>query len=236
MAGKIKGKIEKFDADKIKTGIPGFDDIVSGGLVKNSANLVSGGAGTGKTILCMSYLFNGAKKFGEKGMYISFEESEADLKADVAPFGINFDDMPEKVKFVYLAPYDLVDFIKVLNNVLFEFKPSRLVIDSLSALVMTMEDDFERRKEIFQLIRLLKSSGCTTLLVSEKMGSGEGSLSRYGIEEFLADSVIVLHNAGMGGESDRAIRVVKMRRSEHKKGPIPMEINKAGLTVLKSKY
>jgi circadian clock protein KaiC len=217
--------------EKVKTGIPGFDEIVSGGLVKNSVNLISGGAGTGKTIFCMSYLFNGAKNFGEKGMYISFEESEADLKADVAQFGINFDELSQKVKFVYLAPYDLVDFIKVLNNELFDFKPSRVVIDSLSALVMTMEDDFERRKEIFQLIRILKSSQCTSLLVSEKMDAGDGMLSRYGIEEFLTDSLILLNFESIGSTYSRTLSVRKMRKTKHSEEVHPIEISDKGICV-----
>ena len=228
--------------ERIKTGIPGFDNIIQGGLIPNSVNLLSGGTGTGKTIFCLQFLINGAKQFNEKGIYLSFEETEEDLKADVKELGLNFDGIANKLKVIYVPIYSITDFIAMLNEEVFSFKPKRVVIDSVSALAMPMEGDFERRKQIFKVRETLKVLNCTSVLTSEIPSESSavseygGSFSRYGLEEFLCDSVITLHYAGIGGESDRAIRVVKMRRTDHIRGPVPMEIGKMGISVSKLKH
>ncbi len=226
---------------RIKTGIAGFDSVVDGGLVKNSINLVSGGPGAGKTIFCMQFILSGARDFGEKGVYISFEETEEELKADVEGLGMNFVDVEDKVKFLYypIWPSDISKFPSILKDQIALFEPSRIVIDSVSALGLPMEDDYERRKQIFRVKDILKNSGATSLLTSEAQNESsmgeENNGSKFGMEEFLTDSVIMLHYAGIGGEADRAIRVIKMRRTKHARGPVPMTIDKTGVKVFKSK-
>jgi len=222
--------------ERVKSGIPGLDKAIGGGFIKNSINLLSGGTGTGKTIFCLQFLYNGAKDMKEKGVYISFEETEDELRTDAAEIGLDFKDVGEKVKFVYIPPYSLTDFTSVLRSKVITFGPQRVVIDSLSALTMPLEDDFERKKEIFRINELLKELECTTILTSEIPSEAAGQetssmFSRFGIEEFLCDSVIVLHYAGLGGEDDRAVRVVKMRRSNHTKNILPMKIAQGGVKV-----
>ena len=249
--------------ERVPTGIPGLDKVIGGGFIKNSVNLLCGGTGTGKTIFCLQYILNGAKQYNERGIYISFEETEKDLKSDIEGLGLVSEVLKDdkelkkklkstmksqgldfkkfsgdveffgETKFMYVPVYNVSNFESMLRRELLKFKPKRVVIDSISAIAMPMEDDFERRKQIFKVIETLKNMNCTTVLVSETPGeSAEGSeFSRYGVEEFLADSVIVLHYAGIGGVSDRAIRIVKMRRTAHRRGPIPMQIKKSGLTV-----
>jgi len=143
---------------------------------------------------------------------------------------------------MYMPPYGITNFLDPLREQIEKFKPDRIVIDSLTALVMPLEDDFERKKEIVNIIKLLKRLKCTSILVSEIPSNGNidsdsvGGFSRFGIEEFLCDSLIILHYAGIGGESDRAIRIIKMRQTNHVRGPIPMSIGKSGISVLKTKY
>ncbi len=228
--------------ERVKTGIPGLNKLMQGGLVKNSVILLSGGTGTGKTIFGLQFLFNGAKDFNEKGIYLSLEESEEGLKADVEDMGLDFNEVSKKVKFIYMPPYGTTNFLSPLKDQIEKFKPKRVVIDSLTALVMPLEDNFERKKEIFNLIKILKRLNCTAILTSEVPSESNissdstGRFSKFGIEEFLCDSVIVLHYAGIGGESDRAIRVVKMRQTNHVRGPVSMAIGKLGISVLKTKY
>ena len=223
---------------RIKTGIPGFDKIIEGGLIENSVNLISGGTGTGKTIFCLQFLHSGAKDLKEKGIYISFEESENDLKADAAELGLNFDKLSNEVKFIHIPPYKISDFLSVLKDEIMVFEAKRVVIDPLSAIAMPMEDDFERRKQIYKVKETLKSLNCTSMLTSEITSEGSqgsefmGNLSRFEIEEFLCDSVTVLYYSGIGGEADRAIRVIKMRKTNHARGPIPMEMGQGGMKVL----
>ncbi len=224
---------------RIKTGVPGFDKFIEGGFIEKSINLLSGGTGTGKTIFCLHFLYSGAKDLNEKGIYISFEESEEDLKADGKEIGMDFGAVSNKVKFLHIPPYNIANFLNVLKEEVMMFDPKRLVIDSISALAMPMEDDFERRKQIFRIKELLKELNCTSILVSEVPSDTgistemSGRFSRFEVEEFLCDSVIALYYAGIGGESDRAIRVIKMRKTSHQRGPIPMDISKTGMEVLK---
>jgi KaiC/GvpD/RAD55 family RecA-like ATPase len=219
-------------AERIKTGIPGFDEIVAGGFVKNSVNLLSGGAGTGKSIFALQYLFNGARQFNEKGVYISSEESILDLKADLALFGMDFNEVADQVKFVFISPYEITNFSEKIREALKQHTPCRAVIDSVTSLVSTLEDEFERRKEIFLIIRLMKEMDCTTLLVSENPGGGdEGQYSRYGVEEYMADSVILLNFESMGGNYSRTLSVRKMRKTKHNEDVHPLEISEKGIIV-----
>ena len=224
--------------NRVKTGVPGFDKVIEGGLIDKSINLLSGGTGTGKTIFCLQFLFSGAKQFKEKGIYVTFEESENDLRADAAELGFSFEKLSNEVKFVHIPPYNLSDFLSVLKDEVLMFEAKRVVIDPLSAVAMPMEDDFERRKQIYKVKEILKSLNCTSILTSEVTSEGTmaselmGKFSRFEIEEFMCDSVTVLYYAGIGGESDRAIRVVKMRKTNHIRGPVPMEIGNNGIKVL----
>jgi len=228
--------------ERIESGIPGFDKVIEGGLISNSVNLLSGGAGTGKTIFGLQFIIHGAREHGEKGVYFSFEESERDLVTDLEGFGFSLKGLEDKIKLIYIPLYNIGNFPLTLKEELETFKPKRVVIDSISALAMPMEDDFERRKQIFKVREILKNHDCTSFLISEVAGEGGkdcgevGKFSTFDIEEFVCDSVIVLHYAGIGGEGDRAIRVVKMRRTNHARSPLPMTISKQGMKVLKSKF
>ena len=119
-------------------------------------------------------------------------------------------------------------------------KAKRVVIDSISVFGMALNDLYRIRKQIYFLANMLQKLGATTILTSEIVGEApldisssgrDGSFSRYGVEEFIADSVITLHNSGLGGSGDRAIRIVKMRRTNHTKGPIPFEIGNQGIKI-----
>lgn len=233
-------------SDRVPTGITGFDKLVEGGFLRGSTNLIAGGTGSGKSIFCMSFIYNGATKYNEPGLYISFEETAQSLKEDARVFGWDFDKLEKtkKAKIVFMTPYSTTDLQAVLSEEIEKSKAKRIVIDSASVLAMSLEGDYRVRKQIYFLVSTLQKLGCTSMLVSEIVGeapidisssSRDGSFSRYGVEEFVADSVTTLHNSGLGGEGDRAIRVVKMRRTNHAKGPVPFEIGKEGIKVLKAK-
>ncbi len=230
------GKVER-----VPTNIPGFDKMIDGGFVKNSLNLVSGGPGTGKTILAMQFLLEGVK-VDQKGLFISFEEEFDNLMGDAMVFGWDFRKLEkqEKCFFFTCKPMEEPNLQMKISEIIKGNKITRVVIDSISVFAMMFKEDAYRiRKEFYKLADFLKSMGCTVLLTSEIPGeapldisSGGGSLSRDGIIEFIADSIITVHNSGIGGEGDRAIRVLKMRRTNHTKGPVPMNITKKGMQVL----
>lgn len=225
---------------RTSTGINGLDPLINGGFVSNSINLVTGGTGTGKTIFLAHFLYDGAMK-KERGIFISFEQDILSLKQDLAVFGFDFDKLEEKglIKFIYMGPYKQKDLQAELLKEVTKFRANRVVIDSLSVFAMSFKDEYEIRKQIYTLGNLLNRMNCTILASSETIGeapldvSSGGKLTRYGVEEFIADSVITLHNAGIGGEADRALRIVKMRRTNHARGVIPMQITNKGMVVKK---
>lgn len=225
---------------RVKTGIPGFDKLSEGGFVEGSINLLSGGPGTGKTIFSMQYLYNGATKFNENGLFISFEENLNGLKLDASVFDWDFTELEKQglCKFITFKPFNNPSLMDDLVKVIRKLNIKRVVIDSISVFSMAFRNDvFRTRKELYGLCNLLEELGVTTVLTSEITGeapldiSSSGGLSRDGLVEFIADSVITLHNSGIGGESDRAIRILKMRRTNHEKSPIPMSININGVSI-----
>ncbi len=231
-------------AERIKTFIPGFDEHIEGGFVNNSVNLISGGPGTGKTIFSLEFLYEGIKN-NENGLFVSFEEEFDNLMGDALVFGWDFEKLQKDGKCVFLScrPLEEPNLQTKMQEMIEKYKVKRVVIDSISIFSMMFKDDAYRvRKEFYKLARFLKDQGCTILLTAEISGeaplditAGGGSLSRDGIIEFIADSVITLHNSGIGGEGDRAIRILKMRRTNHTKGPIPMTISTRGMKIVGEK-
>ena len=232
---KLESKVTK--SARVPTGIPGFDKICSGGFVNGSVNLISGGPGTGKTVFASQFLYNGAVEYGEKGLFVSFEEDLDNLKQDMKEFGWDFEalEKAEKVRFVYFGPYETTDLQARLIREISKTNATRVVIDTISVFAMGLKSDYEVRKEIYTLASVLKRLNCTILMTSEIVGdlseSANSNLSRYGVEEFIADSVITFHYSGLGGKGDRALRIVKMRRTNHKKGVISMDITDKGVVV-----
>ena len=226
---------------RFPTNIPGFDALCAGGFVTGSVNLVTGGTGTGKTIFCLQFL-NAAIMNGKKGLYVSFEENLEALVGDAMEFGWDFGKMQKEGKcwFITFQPVTGPGLQAEFMHLIQEKGIEVLVIDSISVLAMMYEYNyFKMRKELYILSDILKKLGVTTLYTAEIEGEASldigtgGKLSRDGIVEFIADSVITMHNAGIGGESDRAIRVLKMRRTKHEKGPVPLKITEKGMEVLK---
>lgn len=221
-------------AERVKTGIAGFDKLVDGGFVENSVNLIAGGPGCGKTLFCLQFLWNGATKFDESGVFISFEENVDDLKKDAIAFGWDFNSLKKaKVDFVYFHPYDVGNLFAELEKLITKSKAKRIVIDSTSVYGMAFESKFEVRKGLYELSELLKSHDCVSLLTSEIVEDGDkgSKYSRFGVEEFLSDSIIVFSFESMGGEFSRSLQVRKIRRSKNDDDIHPLEISKNGLVV-----
>ena len=231
---------KKKEAQRIRTYVPGFDSLIGGGFIPGSVNLISGGAGTGKTAFCLQYLYHGILEDGQNGLFLSFEENLDDLKLDAQSYGFDFTKLEEqkRMKFLFISPYALQNFKEELTSEVSIIDAKRVVIDSTSTFGMGLDSSYEVRKELYALAKVLKKLKCTTVITSEIIGEapldmsgGIGSLSRFGVEEFVADSVITLHYAGLGGGTDRAVRVVKMRRTDHVKGPVPMTMGQGGISV-----
>lgn len=242
--------------ERVKTGIEGLDKILNGGIPKNNIVLISGGAGTGKTILSLQYLYNGAKKFNEPGVFISTEQTEKELKEQIGQFGWNLDKL-EKKKLIKILKIDVtkgVDAIKEIKKCVREIKAKRLVVDSLTTLTEFLstetfkEKGFELVKSLqdiipvplteslvtknllFKILDELKKLECTTLVTSE-LPEQSNWLSRDTVSEFLCDGVIILHYLGVGEKSFLKLEIRKMRRTTHGHGTFPLKFTDSGLVV-----
>jgi len=242
--------------ERVKTGIEGLDKILNGGIPKNNIVLISGGAGTGKTILSLQYLYNGAKKFKEPGVFISTEQTEKELKEQVGQFGWDLDKL-EKKKLIKIFKIDVTkgaDTIKEIKKCVKDIKAKRLVVDSLTTLTEFLstetfkEKGFELVKSLqdiipvplteslvtknllFKILDELKKLNCTTLVTSELPEQGNW-LSRDTVSEFLCDGVIVLYYVGIGGEESNHLQIRKMRYSNFERGYFPLSFTSTGLAI-----
>jgi len=219
------------DFERIPTGIPGLDKLIEGGFVKGSTVLVSGAAGTGKSIFCAQFLLEGLKK-GENCMYITLEERPEDIIGDVKRFGWDFQKHIDSKKLIleYQDPFQITDITSPLLDKIKEHKIQRVVVDSTAVFGMYYKEAFEVRKQLFKLLNGLKDIGVTSVLTSE-LPEESKRLGKFGVEEFVVDGVILLHFLGIGEKNYHSLQIRKMRRTNHEKDVYPMEIGKDGIIV-----
>ncbi|MGQ9781989.1 MAG: RAD55 family ATPase [Nitrososphaeria archaeon] len=206
------------EIERAKVGIAELDSILAGGLPRGSITLVAGGPGTGKTILAMQFIVNGATKYSEKGVFVTFNESAKALKQNMLSLGWNVDkiESEEKIKLLDFITMNKVGLQTVIDSILQEtkaFGARRLVIDSITAISMAFSERLEARTTISIIQKLLRKIDCTTILIAEKPW-GEKSLGS-GVEEFVADGIILMETLPAKGELRRRMTVVKMRGTGH---------------------
>jgi KaiC/GvpD/RAD55 family RecA-like ATPase len=228
--------------EKVESGIPGFDKLTEGGFVKNSVNLIAGQTGTGKTLFAIQYILHGLRK-GENGVYISMEQKIEDILEDVARFGWS----EELKRYMQLGkllmmsqePTDIKELQDSTFTAIKKINAKRFVLDSLSIATMGWKvssmDVGKIRSLVYDYMSMLKKIGVTSLLITEIPETETKSLSKLGFEEFLADSVIVLHYLEYAaGGAPRSLIIRKMRRTNHGTDVYPMEITNKGIVVMKT--
>jgi len=226
------------EAERIESGIPGLDKLIEGGFIKGSVNLIAGSTGTCKTIFCSQFLWQGLLK-GERGVYITLEESADDVKAEALQFGMDFDKYikEKKCAIEYVFPKTFSDLDYQVFTKIKEVNATRLVLDSISLLGFYMGGggaEAKLRDKVYTLFQRLKKHGVTALIVSE-IPEDSKVLSRFGFEEFVADSVIILHYLEFAaGGVPRSIIIRKMRRTDHGTDIYPFEITDKGIVVKKT--
>ena len=226
---------------KCPTGIQGLDEITGGGLPRGRPTLVCGGAGCGKTLFAAEFLVRGAVQFGEPGVFMSFEETEAELKGNVALLGFDLASLVRRKKIlldhVYIerseiqetGEYDLEGLFVRLNHAIDAIGARRVVLDTLEALFAGLPNEAILRAELRRLFRWLKNKGVTALISAE---SGREHLTRHGLEEYVSDCVIVLDHRINEQIATRHLRVVKYRGSPHGTNEYPFLIGDDGISVL----
>ncbi|MEY4744413.1 MAG: hypothetical protein RL272_358 [Candidatus Parcubacteria bacterium] len=233
---------ERHPIEKIRTGIAGFDDLAEGGLPKGRAVVVSGTAGSGKTVFGLEFLYRGATDFGEGGVFVTFEERRDDLVKDVEGFGWDLAELEKKGRLAFVdasgvaehqvevGEYDFGALIARIRYAVSKAGAKRVVIDSVAALFLRYKDQAIVRRELFKMIDILRRLGVTTLITAERVRDEDAS-SRFGVEDFVADSVIFLYNSPVGRERERQIEIVKLRGAGYQTGKHPFLIGGGGLTV-----
>jgi KaiC/GvpD/RAD55 family RecA-like ATPase len=219
-----------------KTGIEGLDSILNGGIVENSTTLISGNPGAGKSLLCLQYIYNGVEMFDEKGIYLSFEEDESDIRE--AAEAIGFDKWPEYVengdikvydKQVLLRENDFSSSLDILLDDLEDEAYDRLVLDSLAMFELFFENEQERRTYLLKLADILKANGLTTLMTNEQGATFPEA--DVGLENYLTDGNIYLIQKPTDFEVNRYVWVAKMRKQDIDTDVFPMEIDWGGIKV-----
>jgi circadian clock protein KaiC len=223
------------------TGIQGLDEITGGGLPRGRPTLVCGGAGCGKTLFAAEFLVRGAAQFGEPGVFMVFEETEAELKANVASLGFDLAGLVRRKKIllehVYIerseitetGEYDLEGLFVRLNHAIDSIGAKRVVLDTLEALFAGLPNEAILRAELRRLFRWLKNKGVTAVITAER---GREQLTRHGLEEYVSDCVILLDHRVNDQIATRHLRVVKYRGALHGTNEFPFLIGEEGLSVL----
>ena len=227
------------------THIPGLDELIGEGLPDGTISLVTGPPGSAKSLFGIQYIYNGAVRDNEPGIYLTLEESRDSVLRASNSFGMDLAALEKEGKVFLtdlgkmrvecttseelewgLASFDtLQDFLK--NHISFS-GAKRLVLDSITAVGVYYKSHELLRRELFKFARFLKSSGITSIIISEVTGEGD---SRYGIEEFIADSLIMLDYESADGEYRRTVTVKKMRFTKHDPLKHPFLIMDNGIEV-----
>jgi circadian clock protein KaiC len=227
--------------DRVKTGIAGLDALAKGGFPKNSVNLVSGPAGSGKTLLATQFFFNGQRDNGDAALYLVLEENRENIVRAMRNFKMD-PDRPEDEGRLYLIDLgeirteqdrgvvsfrEIMDF---LESFIARTNPKRLLLDSLPVVSLYYRNVEKFREELFTFSRYLRQQDLTTILITESLE--DQCLTRFGVEQFVADSFIVLGLEDVRGELRRTVTVRKMRFTKHDTAKHPFLITPRGIEVM----
>ncbi len=230
---------------RVKTGVVGLDELAGGGFPSETVNLLSGPAGSAKSLFGMQYVYNGAVDFDDTGIFITLEESRDSVLRAAKSYGMDLEDLEKSGKLHLLDFGEIradVDMSAEMELGVVSFKnlrdflekhikktgASRLVIDSISAIGLYYSNMEELRRELFAFCRFLKSQNITSLLITEAV---ENHKTRFDVEQFVADSIISLGYENVEGEYRRTVSIYKMRFTKHEPYKHPFLITKTGIEI-----
>ena len=226
---------------KCPTGIQGLDEITGGGLPKGRPTLVCGSAGCGKTVLAMEFLLRGALQYNEPGVFMCFEETPEDLTKNFSSLGFDLNDLIARKKLAIdyvrierseikeTGEFDLEGLFVRLGLAINSVKAKRVVLDTVEGLYAGFINEAIIRAELRRLFRWLKEKGVTAIITGQQ---GVKTLTRYGLEEYVADCVITLAHGSTEQVATRRMRIVKYRGSLHGTNDYPFLIDEQGFSIL----
>ncbi len=222
--------------EKLETGIAGFDLIARGGLPKGRTTLISGTAGSAKTVIACQFLAEGIEKAGDSGVFITFEEPPDDIRQNMVGLGWDIqrweaegqwafvDASPQPgAEAVVTGSYDLGALLARIEYAVRKVGATRVSMDSLGAIFTQFADSATVRSELFRIASALKAMGVTAVMTAER-AQEYGDIARYGVEEFVADNVIILRNVLEQEKRRRTVEILKFRGTSHQKGEFPFTI------------
>ena len=233
--------VKRNGIEKCPTGIFGLDQITQGGLPKGRPTLICGTAGCGKTILAMEFLVRGATQFDEPGVFMAFEETGGELSKNVASMGFDLPALVARKKLILdhvrverseiaeTGEYDLEGLFIRLGSAIDAIGAKRVVLDTIESLFSGFSNTNILRAELRRLFGWLKQKGVSAVITAE---TGDGTITRNGIEEYVADCVILLDHRVEDQSSIRRLRVLKYRGTMHGTNEYPFLIGQSGLSVL----
>ena len=228
---------------KCPTGISGFDTIANGGLPRDAVSLVLGGPGCGKTLFGLEFLVHGAQDYDEPGIFVAFEEKPEKIMANAASFGWDLQGLVKKNKLYFLdaqlspetvhaGEFDISGLLGMLKSVADKIGAKRIVFDALDMLLDLIETPAAQRKEVWRLNDWLASSGLTAIMSLKVEGKpSELVPGHYGWMQFIPDAVILLRQEMTKYFSERMLRVLKYRGSEHINNDCALVIADNGINV-----
>jgi len=221
---------------KLTTGIPGFDHISKGGLPVGRTTLLSGTAGSAKTVLAVQFLAEGIVKAGESGVFVTFEETPEDIRRNMLGFGWPIGKWEQEGLWIFVdaspqpgeerivaGEFDLGALLARIENAIGKVKAKRLSLDSLGAIFSEFTESGIVRHELLRVSAALKVLGITAIMTAERT-LDHGAISRHGVEEFVTDNVIIVSNALEEEKRRRTIEILKFRGAPHQKGEFPFTI------------
>ncbi|MEK6967868.1 MAG: ATPase domain-containing protein [Nanoarchaeota archaeon] len=216
-------------------GIPMLDKVTEGGFIRGSVNLIGGGPGGGKSIFCMQFLVNGIEKYGENGVFVSFEQSEERILQDMSRFGWKLDEKiaQGKLAIMYFTPEQIESVLQsgsdVLRDMVEFVKGKRLIIDSLNAFALLHTDESEMRKDVMKLFEVVQKWDVTTIATLEQ--ESDETRHQASVLEFETDSVTLVYNKKVNNRRMRSLEIYKMRGTKHAQKTFPMLITDKGITI-----
>jgi circadian clock protein KaiC len=241
MKATNNGKYRGISLPKTPTGIQGLDEITFGGLPRGRPTLICGSAGCGKTLMSIEFLVHGITQFNEPGVFMAFEETEEDLRKNVASLGYDLKDLADRKKlvidYVYIerseieetGEYDLEGLFVRLGYAIDSIGAKRVVLDTIESIFAGLPNPSILRAELRRLFRWLKDKGVTAIVTGER---GDGTLTRQGLEEYVSDCVILLDHRTREQISTRRLQIIKYRGSTHGTNEYPFLIDEHGISVL----
>lgn len=229
-------KNKHFQIQKNRTGIDGFDQISQGGLPMNRCTLVSGTSGSAKTIFALQFLAMGIIRYNEACVFVTFEERPEDIISNVISLGWDIEKWIKEGKWAFVdaspqpgeseiivGDYDLGALLARIEYAVNKVQAKRISLDSLSAIFGRFENDGQVRNDLFLITSAIKQMKLTGVITAERTEE-YGPIARFGIEEFVADNVIILRNVLESERRRRTMEILKFRGTSHKKGEIPFSV------------